>query len=284
MKNPESNPPSADPAGTRAGGIGPASAAAPSIQNPQSEIQNEGASCPYPALRPPIRIRLVETGDHPCPYLPGRTACNRALWAERMPAELYHDFMDANFRRSGQVLYQPVCRGCRQCKQIRVPVATFKPGKSQRRCWRRNADLVVTCGEPVMTGEKFELYKRYVTRWHGKEDPETAQNLKAFLYSSPVDTVEYLYRDPAGRLVGVGICDLSSRSFSTVYFYHEPDESDRGLGTFAALYEIEEARRLDIPYYYLGFWIEGCPTMHYKASFRPNEVLQPNGRWCPGPA
>ena len=133
-----------------------------------------------------------------------------------------------------------------------------------------------------MTDEKFDLYRRYVSRWHGKDEPETPEGLKAFLYSSPVDTVEYLYRDPAGKLLGVGICDVCSRSLSTVYFYHDPDASARGLGTFAALFEIEEARRLGIPYYYLGFWIDGCPTMHYKASFRPNEVLHPDGAWRPG--
>src|SRR3712207_9042668 len=42
--------------------------------------------------------------------------------------------------------------------------------------------------------------------------------------------------------------------------------------------EIDEARRTGIPYYYLGYWVEGCGTMHYKNSFRPNEVLHPDGR------
>lgn len=279
MRDSESKPPSA--ANLGAGGV--RASAGRSIQNQRSTIQDDGTSCPYPALPPPVKLRLFETGDHPCPYIPGREARTRGLVADRVPAELYHAFMNANFRRSGTFLYQPVCSGCRKCMQLRVPVVTFKPGRSQRRCWRRNADVVVTSGEPVMTKEKFELYRQYVTRWHNKEEPETPMDLKRFLYSSPVDTVEYLYRDPAGKLLGVGICDVSTQSLSTVYFYHDPDESDRGLGTFAALYEIEEARRLDIPHYYLGFWIEGCPTMHYKASFRPNEVLHPDGRWYAGP-
>jgi len=230
-----------------------------------------------------VKVRLVVTGDHPCAYLPGRTAQNRALWSERMPAELYHRFMDANFRRSGQVLYQPICGGCRACRQIRVPVSTFHPSKSQRRCWRRNADLSVSKGKPHLTSEKFELYSRYVAAWHGKQEPESADGLSQFLYCSPVDSLEYEYREPAGRLVGVGICDLSPLSLSTVYFYHDPETSARGLGTYAALYEIEEARGAGIPYYYMGFWIDRCPTMHYKASFRPSEVLHPDGIWRPGP-
>jgi len=28
-----------------------------------------------------------------------------------------------------------------------------------------------------------------------------------------------------------------------------------------------------VPYYYLGYWIAGCPAMAYKANYRPCEVL-----------
>lgn len=236
----------------------------------------------YPGLPPPVRVRLIVTPEHPCPYLPGRVARNRAAWAEQIPGSVYHQFMDAGFRRSGKVLYQPVCRGCRQCQMIRVPVATFRPGKSQRRCRRRNEDLVVTLDNPVPTAEKLALYLRYATDWHGKDKTEEdRESFEAFLYDSPVDTVEYCYRDGSGRLLAVGICDVCPESFSSVYFYHDPAEARRGLGTFGALVEIDDARRMGIPYYYLGYWVDGCRAMQYKGSFRPNELLHPDGVWRP---
>ena len=77
-------------------------------------------------------------------------------------------------------------------------------------------------------------------------------------------------------------CDVCRSSLSSVYFYYDPAEARRGLGTFGALYEIEAARRLGIPHYYLGYWIAGCGTMDYKAGFRPNEVLCPDGVWREG--
>ena len=236
----------------------------------------------FPAIPPPLRIRLVVAPEHPCPYLPNRTAQSRAFWAERVPGSVYHRFMDAGFRRSGKVFYQPACRACRQCWPMRVPVDRFQPSKSQRRGWRRTQELVVTAGEATPTDEKFELYLRNVTRWHdrqkGEEDRESFED---FLYRSPVETVEYTYRDGSGRLVAVGICDVCRESFSTVYFYHDPEESRRGLGTFGALYELEQAGLLGIPYYYLGYWIPGCGAMEYKSSFRPNAVLHPDGVWRP---
>ena len=68
---------------------------------------------------------------------------------------------------------------------------------------------------------------------------------EAFLYDSPTGTIEFEYRLPAGRLIAVGICDLTPRSLSSVYFFFDPDESRRrGLGTYGALHEIAFAREV----------------------------------------
>ena len=240
----------------------------------------------YPAQPPPVKVRLVTVDDHACSYLSGRMSTTRALCAEEIPGELYHQFMDAGFRRSGKVLYQPACRGCRACRPIRVPVAGFRPSKSQRRCGRRNADLSFSVDEPVATDEKYDLYLRYLADRFGRGNAgeEGRDGFERFLYDSPVETLEFSYRDRAGRLLAVGICDLCRESLSSVYFYYDPAESRRGLGTFGALREIATAARLGIPYYYLGFWVSGCASMEYKADFRPNEVLDGDGVWRPGGA
>jgi len=164
---------------------------------------------------------------------------------------------------------------------MRVPVEAFQMSKSQRRVWRRNSDLTVDVGEPVADQERFALYLKYIKEWHGKQEPDdhSYRSFVSFLYESPVPTREYQYRDPAGKLIGVGICDVSDRWMSSVYFYHDPSESRRSLGTFSALYEIAECCRLGIPYYYLGYWVDGCATMAYKASYRPHQILEGDGVW-----
>ena len=40
---------------------------------------------------------------------------------------------------------------------------------------------------------------------------------------------------------------------------------------------VEEARAQALPYLYLGYWIDGCDKMDYKARFRPLEVHGPEG-------
>jgi arginine-tRNA-protein transferase len=208
-------------------------------------------------------------------------ARTRAFYARRMPGDLYHQLMNASFRRSGLVVYQPVCSGCRQCLPIRVPIATFQASKSQRRCLRRNTDLAITIGKPIATDEKYDLYHRYMTQWHQSQADHDREGFESFLYASPVDTLEFCYRDPAGVLIGVGICDLCSHSLSSVYFYHDPSARQRGLGVYSALKEIEFARTAGISYYYLGYWVDGCQTMQYKADYRPCEILHPDGQWRP---
>src|SRR5689334_1602840 len=101
-----------------------------------------------------------------------------------MPGDLYHAFMDRGFRRSGKLIYQPVCEGCRECVQLRVPVERFTPSKSQRRVWRKNSDITAVAGVPEASKEKFELYRRYVNARHAETEIGDYLDFVRFLYDS----------------------------------------------------------------------------------------------------
>lgn len=242
--------------------------------------RDEHPSCDYPAWQPPMELDLESEGEHPCSYLPDRMMRTRYFLVSEIDGLSYQSFMDAGFRRSGDMIYQPICRGCRECLPLRVPVDQFTMSKSQRRCLKRNSDLSITHAEPVCTAEKYELYSRYQQEWHGRPEGDTsAPGFAQFLYGSPTESLEFEYRDPAGRLLAVGICDTAATFLSSVYFYFEPAESQRCLGTFGALHELQTAKELSIPHYYLGYWVKGCRSMRYKANFRPCEVMCPDGKW-----
>ena len=236
-------------------------------------------SLPLPQLRP--APALTDFDATPCAYLTGQVSRVRAFAAGGLSPEAYQALMDANFRRSGRMVYQPICPACRACAAIRVPVESFRPGKAQRRCWRRNADVKVTVAAPEPTPEKHALYEKYQTQWHAGEHAWDFESFASFLYDSPVDTREFEYRDAGGRLLGVGLCDVCARSVSSVYFYFDPALARRGLGTFSALYEIAFARAHGLPYWYAGYYVGGCASMIYKATFRPCELLGADGQWRP---
>lgn len=219
----------------------------------------------------------VHTGE--CVYLPGRRWALRMLPAPREDAA-YRALLESQHRRSGWVVYRPVCQGCRECLPIRVPVATFVPSRSQRKALRRNQDVSVEVGPPEPTQEKLELHNRFVASRFDRGEagfPDLETYAEVF-GASPITTREMRLR-VGPRLVGLGIMDLLPDVVSSVYFFFDPDEARRSLGTFSALQEIELARSTNRSYLYLGYYIAGCREMSYKARFRPCEVLHPDGVW-----
>ncbi len=236
-----------------------------------------------PVLSPgAIPLDFLFVGDaHPCPYLPGRKATEEVFFAFEFPPELYHDFMNREFRRSGNLFYRPICENCRECRAIRVPVSGFRPSKSQRRILRKNQDLTITIKEPQFTKEKFRIFRDYSEIQHNSDSDDSPEKFRDHLYVSPVMTLEFEYR-LADRLVAVSIADVCSRSLSSVYAYYDPEFSERSLGTFSALWEILYCGEKGIPYYYIGFYIRDCPSMSYKARFRPHEILSPEYEWIRG--
>lgn len=221
----------------------------------------------------------VHVGD--CVYLPGRRWALRMLPSPR-DDEVYRRLLDHHHRRSGWIVYQPVCMGCRECRPIRVPVARFQPSKSQRRALRRNQDVVLEVGPPEPTQEKLDLHNRFVEARFDRGDTGFASvDAYAEVFGpSPITTLEMRYR-VEGRLVGLGIVDVVPDVVSSVYFYFDPAESKRSLGTYSALQEIEFARRTGRGYLYLGYYVQGCKEMSYKARFQPSELLTADGRWVP---
>ena len=228
----------------------------------------------------PFGLELPLEDELACPYLPDRRARYRAVSVEALPPGAYHRFMDAGFRRSGHVLYQPACRGCRSCIPLRVASREFVASATQRRCLRRNADLLVAVDLPMATDEKLDLYNRYNTVWHGGATL-TLADLQESLYESCVETIEFTYRSAQGELLAVGLCDVAPESLSSVYFYFAPGAAARSLGTYGALRELDFAAQHSIPYYYLGYWIADCDSMRYKSNFGPHELLGLDGAWGP---
>ena len=210
----------------------------------------------------------------PCPYLAGRAARHLALRLEPQLPGLYHALMDLNFRRLGEIFYRPQCDACDACRMIRIPAASFRPSRAQRRCLKRNADLKLSLGSPSLSDEKQALYRRYLDARHDGQMDGSPAELHGFLYSSPIETLELTYA-LEGRLVGVGIVDVEPEALSAVYCYFEPSLAARSLGVFNVLRLIEECRRRGLPHVYLGYYVRGCPSMDYKALYRPCEILEP---------
>ena len=225
-------------------------------------------------------LRMFRTGTHACGYWADREARDLVLDPRdpRLP-QLYPMALDWGFRRSGDIVYRPSCAGCQACVAVRVPVATFRPDRSQRRCLKRNADVDARIVAPLRTAEHLALYRKYLTTRHrgGGMDDHGAPEFEQFLIGSwNQGRFLELREHGSHRLLAVAVTDLVDGALSAVYTFYDPDEAERGLGTLAVLKQLEWAARDRRAHLYLGYWIAGHAKMDYKRRFQPLEGF--NGR------
>jgi len=191
------------------------------------------------------------------------------------PSELEH-LLERGWRRFGPVYFRPVCKGCAECISVRVPVQSFAPSPNLKRVARRAAQVRLEVGAPQVDEARLALYRR----WHASREAE--RGWKPDRIGAESYAMQFCFPHPAARefsywegetLVGVGIADETPRALSAVYCYHDPSRSKLSIGTLNVLRAIEYARLRGIAHVYLGYCVEGCESLSYKARFRPQERL-----------
>jgi len=230
------------------------------------------------------------TSAQPCPYLPGRH--ERKLFTHLThdkPPAVVDNLLKSGFRRSQNIAYMPYCDGCQACVSVRVRADEFEADKAMRRVWRKNQDLYARRVEARPTSEQYSLFRSYIDarHWDGGMADMSVLDFAMMVEDSIIDTFmsEYRVRPADGReqnvarwpLVATALCDRLSDGISMVYSFYEPEEAHRSLGTYMILEHLALARRLGLPYVYLGYWIRGSRKMEYKVRFHPLEQLGPKG-------
>ncbi|MGJ8525539.1 Aspartate/glutamate leucyltransferase [Halomonadaceae bacterium LMG 33818] len=227
-------------------------------------------------------LRFFITPEHSCSYIDGNNASTLFLDPERDVTDaLYQALTDKGFRRSGLHLYRPHCSECQACLSARIPVDVFQPDRTQRKTANRNADLTTHIVPAIFNETHFALYQRYINGRHTDGDmfpPDEAQ-YRSFLTSSFSFSrmIEFRLKE---ELVAVAVVDLLEDGISAIYTFFAPEREyeRRSLGSFAILWQIEQARKMALPYVYLGYWINASPKMNYKGNYRPLEYLE-NRQW-----
>ena len=234
---------------------------------------------------PQRRLRFFLTAPTPCPYLPGRE--ERKVFAH-LPlsdgAAINDSLTQVGFRRSQNIAYRPACDSCRACQSARLPVNDYAFSRSEKRALSRNSDLERHLVEAEATTEQFDLLRRYLTARHaaGGMADMTWPDYVAMIEDTAVRThiIEYRTR-PAdhgpGDLVACILVDVLNDGLSLVYSFYDPGLPKRSLGSYIILDHVVQARKVALPYVYLGYWVQGSEKMDYKARFTPLEILRPSG-------
>lgn len=151
--------------------------------------------------------------------------------------------------------------------------------------------------EPAtFTKEKYQLFAKYQEHVHN-DFKHSEAGFKRFLCDSPFDdniiqgtdeeweslnniftskenklkphrlgpAHECYYFDD--KLIAIGVIDFMPSGISSVYFIWDPDYKHWSLGKLSALKELTLLSQMGLPYYYLGYYVDDCHKMNYKASY-----------------
>ena len=226
-----------------------------------------------------------------CDYLGDREASLEYRVMTDVEPEKLEQMLLRGWRRLGPFYFRPACAGCFECLSLRIPVATFTPTESQKRALRRARRFRLEIGRPRLDRRRLDLYER----WHAEREERRgwpSSPLKAEDYA-----LQFAYPHPAvremttwdgDRLLSVGLCDVTPRAWSAIYFFYDPELGRLSPGVANVMHCLELARASRIPHVYLGYRVMDCASMRYKSLFHPHELLvgrpgpDEEPRWVPG--
>jgi arginine-tRNA-protein transferase len=227
-----------------------------------------------------ISIPLLLNAEHECGYLDQKQS--QSLFVHpgfELTTEIYARLIEQGFRRSGDNVYTPHCPQCRACIPVRLCASDFKPNRSQKRCWQKNANTQVAVKPAVFEQQHYDLYRRYQATRHadGTMVDASPEEYINFLGSTWCDTV-FVEFSIQGTLAGVAVVDQLPNALSAVYTFFDPQFSSYGLGVYAVLWQIARAQLQKREFVYLGFWIKDCKKMAYKSNYQPLQQ-RVNSQW-----
>ncbi len=235
-----------------------------------------------PSRRPQQELAFYISAPHDCSYLPDHTTVT--VFADPdapMDMAAYSALAEMGFRRSGAHVYAPHCPHCKACIAARIPADRFRANRTQRRTL--NGSLTTTVMEPGFRDEQFALYQKYIATRHaggGMDDPNPEKYLDFLACNwSHTEFVEFrLGPQLDNRLVAVAVTDILTHGLSCVYTFFDPDFARLSPGRYALLWQIAEAQRRNLPWLFVGYWINNCQKMFYKQEYRPIELFL-DGHW-----
>lgn len=161
---------------------------------------------------------------------------------------------------------------------LRIRLSDFRSSKGQQRTMKKNAELSTEIGAVGIDAEVDELFHRHKQRFRHNQPDSLYTFLAANGCDEPCEVLQLSVRRDT-ELIAASFFDVGAKSMSGIYAVFDPAESDRRLGIFTMLKEIEHAVASGKEFYYQGYCYNGSSFYDYKKQFHGTEVYRWNGEW-----
>lgn len=213
-----------------------------------------------------------------CSYLENSQQTTHYKIIENCSTNQCQNLIERGFRRFGKMYFRPTCSTCNECQSIKIDVQNFTFSKSMRRVMKKASHIRSYIQKPTLTKEHLALFEKYHLFMHEKKGWDYNQTTAQSYYNSFVNGhnefgYEVLYFDEE-RLVGVDLVDVLEDGVSSIYFYYDPEYTPYSLGKLSLYNQIKFAAKSNKKWIYLGYYVKDCPSLSYKAHYKPYTTLQ----------
>jgi len=239
-----------------------------------------------PKELPLQKLQFYVTTPYPCGYIAKNLAQSLIATPHQLvDAAVYSELISQGFRRSGKFAYRPHCEYCNACVPVRIVLDQFMPTRSQKRAYKQHSDLTANILPLSYHQTHFELYAQYQALRHTADQDfkqnnyaNEAEQYQQFLCQSNVESLMIEFRNVQNQVKIVSVIDIVRDGISAVYTFYNANDQKTSYGTHAIMWLINWAKGLNLPYLYLGYWVEGSQKMAYKEKFNVQEKLV-DGTW-----
>jgi len=214
----------------------------------------------------------LENTNTVCPYLENKIFTSKNLIVNSIDNEGLESLLENGYRHFGTYFFKPECFLCNKCRPIRIPVDSFNLSRSDKRVINKNKMFSVNIIDKSESyTEYYNLYCEHKKRFKDKSEESYDNWISSFFADQSFNKIlEIKDRD---NLVAVTHLDVTKNIISAVYCYWNKNYGAYSPGKFSILSGIEKAKKMNIKYYYLGYYIKENVHMSYKKHYQPNQIL-----------
>ncbi len=212
-----------------------------------------------------------------CSYLEDKTQTMDYKIINDCSADITQNYIERGYRRFGKMYFRPVCENCNECQSIKIDINNYKFSKSEKRVIKKAAEIEIYRQKPSLSQEHLDLFNSYHLFMHSKKGWDYQVTTAQHYFGSFVDApgnfgyeVLYFHKD---KLIAVDLIDILEDGISSIYFYYDPLYASFSLGKLSLLQEIILAKKENKKWIYLGYYVEECSSLNYKANYKPYVTL-----------